>query len=128
MGKRRDTSLKGAALEVRLTPDDRTAAPVEGRRRRPAEAREGAGNDERRARRAPRGDGGHGATAPRKAEAGDPDCREKQRKGFRLIRLIYWGIVLAIWTVIGFTGVFAWVAFHLPPIQSLEIQIGRAHV
>jgi penicillin-binding protein 1A len=29
--------------------------------------------------------------------------------------------VLALWSVIGLTGLFAWVAFHLPPIESLEI-------
>jgi penicillin-binding protein 1A len=119
VGKRRDTSSKRAAFEVRPTPGDRTAAPDEGRRHRSAEAREGAGNDERRARRAPRGDDGSGA-APRNSKA-NGGGRDKKRKGFGLVRMLYWGIVLAIWSVIAAAGTFAWVAFHLPPIQSLEI-------
>ena len=122
MGKRRDTSSKGAALEVRLTPADRTVAPAEGRRA--ADASQGAGTDERRTRRVPRGDGGDGgkgAPASSKADAGTPGRGDKQRKRFGFIRLIYWGVVLTIWTVIGLAGLFAWVALHLPPIQSLEI-------
>src|SRR5262249_56035274 len=39
----------------------------------------------------------------------------------RLVRLIYWGVVLVLWAAIGLAGLFAWVGFHLPPIQSLEI-------
>ena len=109
MGKRRDTSRKGAALEVRLTPDDRTVAPPEGRRRRLAEGREEAGSDERRARRVPRSNGNH--AAPRKVDAADPGRGEKQRKGVGLLRLIYWGIVLALWMAILLAGMFAWVAF-----------------
>ncbi|HWN53365.1 MAG TPA: transglycosylase domain-containing protein, partial [Xanthobacteraceae bacterium] len=119
MGKRRDTSSKRAAFEVRLTADDRTASPADGRNRRSTQAHEDAHNGERRARRAPRGAGG--GTTSREAEADDSDRREKPRRGFRLARLLYWGVVLAIWSVIGFTGLFTWVAFHLPPIQSLAI-------
>ena len=122
MGKRRDTFSKRAALKVRLTPNDRTAAPVEGRRR-PAEASEGADNNERPAAHAPRRGSAGGDRASRAADAGHSGRvgGEKQRKSLRLARVLYWGVVLAIWTVIGFAGLFAWVAFHLPPIQSLEI-------
>ncbi len=86
MGKRRDTFSKRAALEVRLTADDRTAAPMDGRRRRWAEAREDTGDDWGHARRTPRGSGRSGGTASRKTEAD---------RGLRLVRLIYWGIVLS---------------------------------
>ena len=120
MGKRRDTSFKGAAFNARFAPGSRAAAAADEYRRRFAEAREGAGNDERRARRAASGNAG-GKTASRKAEAGYSGRRKKERKGFRLSRLIYWGLVLAIWSVIASAGLFAWVTFHLPPIQSLEI-------
>ena len=40
---------------------------------------------------------------------------------FGLFRLAYWGAVLSIWAALGVVGLFAWVAMHLPPIQSLEI-------
>ena len=118
MGKRRDTSQEGAAaLDVRLTPDDRTTAPADARKRKAAEAREGAGTDERRARRAARSD----TAAPRKPKAGGGSGRDMKRKGFGFGRLIYWGVVFSIWGVIALAGVFGWVALHLPPIQSLEI-------
>ena len=112
MGKRRDTSSKRAALPVRLTADDRTAAPLDGRHRRWAEAREDSGDDRGHASRTLRGSGRSGGAGAHRAKA---DI------GFRLTRLIYWGTVLALWSVIGLTGLFAWVAFHLPPIESLEI-------
>ena len=112
MGKRRDTSSKRAALPVRLTADDRTAAPLDGRHRRWAEAREDSGDDRGHASRTLRGSGRSGGAGAHRAKAD---------RGFRLTRLIYWGTVLALWSVIGLTGLFAWVAFHLPPIESLEI-------
>jgi len=118
VGKRRDTSSKRAPLEVRLTSDGRAAAPCD-RRRRSAEAPEGADDDEPRVRRARRSAGDDARS--RKAEADDAGESEQQGKGIRLARLLYWSVVLAIWSVIGFTGLFVWVAFHLPPIQSLEI-------
>jgi len=108
VGKRRDTFSKRAALEIRLTEGDRTAARAE--HRRLADAREDVGDG--RARRAPRCAAGNSGRASRKSGA---------HRGFRLAGLIYWGIVLALWAVIGSAGTFAWVAFHLPPIQSLEI-------
>jgi len=112
VGKRRDTSSKRTALEVRLTADDRTAAPIDGRRHRWAEARDDTRDDRGHASRTLRGSGRSAAAASRKAKADG---------GFRLTRLIYWGVVLALWSVIGLAGLFAWVGFHLPPIQSLAI-------
>src|SRR6266852_3876627 len=87
VGKRRDTFSKRAALEVRLTRDDRTAASMDARRRW-AETREDAGDDRSYASRAPRGSGRSGGTASHKTAAD---------RGFRLTRLIYWGIVLSLW-------------------------------
>jgi len=110
VGKRRDTFSKRAALEIRLTDGDRTAARAE--HRRLADAREDVGDGRGRVRRAPRCAAGNSGRGSRKAGA---------HRGFRLAGLIYWGIVLALWAVIGSAGTFAWVAFHLPPIQSLEI-------
>jgi len=121
VGKRRDTFSKRAALEVRLTSDDRTLAPGGKLRRRPAEVRDDDEDDELCTRRTRRGSGRNRGTVSRDDKADDAGGTEKQRKGLRLARLIYWGIVLSIWAVIGFAGLFAWVAFHLPPIQSLEI-------
>jgi penicillin-binding protein 1A len=102
VGKRRDTFSRGAALEIR--GDDR--ALIEARRR----WAEAPADDEGRARRAAPARG-----RSRSSHAIRPD------KGFTVARVIYWGIVLALWAVIGSAGLFAWVAFHLPPIQSLEI-------
>jgi penicillin-binding protein 1A len=117
VGKRRDTSSKRGALEVRLTPDDRAAVPADGRNRRFAEIAEDNDNVERGPRRVLRHNSKEKTS--RRTEVDDAD--EKRRKGFRITRLIYWGFVLAIWSALGFVGLFAWVAFHLPPIQSLEI-------
>jgi len=120
VGKRRDTSSKGAAFDVRFASADRTATSADGRRRSTG-TREDASNDERRVRRPSSGNNAGWDTLWRKAEAGNSGRHKKPRKSFRLARLIYWGVVLAIWSVIAFAGLFAWVAFHLPPIQSLEI-------
>ncbi len=37
------------------------------------------------------------------------------------IRVTYWSVVLVLWSAIGLAGLFAWVGFHLPPIQSLQV-------
>jgi penicillin-binding protein 1A len=107
VGKRRDTFPKGAALDARLTADDRAAALLSARRRYADP-----GGDRGQRRRTLRGGGPSGGPASYKTEA---------EKGLRLGRLIYWGIVLALWAAIGLAALVAWVAFHLPPIQSLEI-------
>ena len=113
MGKRRDTSSQGAsALNVRLTPDDRTAAPASKRRRKPKEVAEEALVDE------PPEPPRRATVKPASKRSGR---RSASRKGSSLGRLIYWGAVLSVWGVIGLIGLFGWVALHLPPIQSLEI-------
>jgi len=101
VGKRRDTFFGRDALEVRPTD---------------------ASGVSHRARRAPLGGGrsGGGAQWP-PARANRGGGRGQQRRRPPLVRLIYWGIVLVLWAAIGLAGLFAWVAFHLPPIQSLEI-------
>jgi penicillin-binding protein 1A len=68
------------------------------------------------------------------ARAGSPDERSDARRAGRrrsgrrrhaarstLSRLIYWGVVLALWAVIAVVGAFALVLATLPPIQSLEV-------
>ncbi len=113
MGKRRDTSSQGAsALNVRLTPDDRTAAPASKRRRKPKDVAEEAPVDE------PPEPPRRVTVKPAGKRSGK---RSASRKGSSLGRLIYWGAVLSVWGVIGLIGLFGWVALHLPPIQSLEI-------
>jgi penicillin-binding protein 1A len=101
LSKRRDAS-NAAVLDLRLAPGDRAAAP--GDRRKLA-----------------RGD----AAPPPKNDDPPPRPRSKRRGSKRqrsaLGRLLYWGTVLSIWGVIGIAGLFCWVAYHLPPIQSLEI-------
>ena len=50
--------------------------------------------------------------------------KKKRKDGPRrslIGRTVYWGLVLGLWCVIGTIGVIAWVAAHLPPIQSLEV-------
>jgi penicillin-binding protein 1A len=111
VGKRRDTSSKRAALEIRLTRDE----PV--RRRRWAEKGDG-GEDEAReiraALRTRRVASSRAATARTAAGA----AGEGRSTG---LRVLYWGIVLVLWIAIGLAGLFAWVGFHLPPIQSLQV-------
>jgi penicillin-binding protein 1A len=124
--------LKGGAgtLDVRLSPEDRSAAPA---------------SDAVRARKSAKP---HAAkTIPIKPASAKPDApklriepkvdlpvtprlptphkkaasgRGKRRR-FGFGRLVYWGAVLAIWAVLAVAGVFTWVGLHLPPIQSLEI-------
>src|SRR5438270_6319075 len=50
--------------------------------------------------------------------------RKKKSKAQRrslIGRVAYWSLVLGLWCFIGAIGVIAWVAAHLPPIQSLEV-------
>ncbi|MFN3656191.1 MAG: transglycosylase domain-containing protein [Pseudolabrys sp.] len=56
---------------------------------------------------------------------GGPRRRRKSRKRrprrSLIGRMVYWGLVLGLWLVIGAVGTVAYVGAHLPPIQSLEI-------
>ena len=87
-----------ARLDLRLRPDDRTGGPPSAR-----------GDTGRRRRDEP----SRPKSKPRRARRG------KGRSGIG--RLIYWGVVLALWAVICAIGVLVWIGIHLPPIQSLEI-------
>ena len=131
--KRREPSLKSGAgtLDVRLSPEDRSAAPASdaARARRPAKPHS--------AKPIPIKPASTKANAPKvriepkvdlpvaprlrtphtKAASG----RSGKRRRFGFGRLIYWGAVLAIWAVLAVAGLFTWVGLHLPPIQSLEI-------
>jgi penicillin-binding protein 1A len=125
VGKRRDTSPKSAALEVRQSSADEPA-----RHRRWAEKGEDGDNDlleartaqRHRAKVSPRAPGNKtSASAPAGktgANTGGNGKRPRRSVGFRLA---YWGIVLVLWMAIGVAGLFAWVGFHLPPIQSLRV-------
>jgi penicillin-binding protein 1A len=64
------------------------------------------------------------APAPRRRN--DPrgprrPARRRRGDGSRLGRIVYWGAVAALWCVILGIGVLFWVAYHLPPIESLEV-------
>jgi penicillin-binding protein 1A len=108
---------------VRLSPEDRSAAPSSEparahRSARMHSAKPGVG----KVRVEPKVDV---PVAPRPAvppkKTGTAGARSGRRRRSGLFRLVYWGAVLAIWAVLAVAGVFAWVGMHLPPIQSLEI-------
>jgi penicillin-binding protein 1A len=129
VGKRRDTSSKSAARDVRLTPD----APG----RRWAE-KAGDGSDEASeirailrnrgaasgiAAKAADGKTRNGRTedgkAPEAAAAQAGGGGRPRRSGW--FRAAYWCTVLLLWMAIGLGGLFTWVGLHLPPIQSLKV-------
>ncbi len=89
-----------ARLDLRLRPQDRSGGPPSTR-----------GDAGRRRRDDPPS---RPKTAPRRRGR-----RGKGRPGIG--RLIYWGVVLALWALICAIGVIVWIGIHLPPIQSLEI-------
>ena len=95
----RQTSRKrasgGADLDLRLTPRDRAGGAAAGRGGR--RSRDGEPQRESRSRRR----------------------RAKRRSGIG--RVIYWGVVFALWAFIAAVGAVVWVGIHLPPLQSLEI-------
>src|SRR5262245_28220984 len=48
--------------------------------------------------------------------------RRGKRGGRSLIgRMFYWTAVAALWGVVAGIGLLFWVAYHLPPIESLEV-------
>jgi len=123
--KRREPSLKSGAarLDVRLSPEDRSAAPASEPARAHRSARtHSAKPSVGKVRVEPRVDV---PVAHRPASAAQEGqmvgARSSRRRRSGLFRLVYWGAVLAIWAVLAVAGVFAWVGMHLPPIQSLEI-------
>jgi len=114
VGKRRDASSEEAVLDLRMTAEDRVGGPAPARKRSPAKPSEDSEPDER-----PRRKRAAASAAPRKKAKSGGSGGRKKRNGF--VRLIYWGAVLGIWGAIAVVGLFAYVAYHLPPIQSLEI-------
>jgi penicillin-binding protein 1A len=94
--KRAKESAKDAAsLDVRLRPQDRVGGPP-------------------KPRRGGRRRGGS-------MRLWQPRQRRSATNRSGVGRLIYWGVVLALWLVIAAAAVVVWVGAHLPPIQSLEI-------
>ncbi len=58
---------------------------------------------------------------PRRESAPRRPPARRRAGGPVLVRLLYWGVVAALWCVIAGIGGLFWVGYHLPPIQSLEI-------
>ena len=128
------------AFGLRLTPGDRPAGPPPddaSHSRRAIAPREGhaAGRDGTVARKGNRADYDelprtHGrrmeekiepAPARRGSGGGGRGRGGRTRRRSFLSRLLYWGLVLALWAVIAGIGAVVWTAAHLPPIQSLEV-------
>jgi len=57
----------------------------------------------------------------RKARPSRSKRRSRSRSSLSLSRLVYWGVVFALWGAIAMVGAVVWAGAHLPPIQSLEI-------
>jgi penicillin-binding protein 1A len=93
--RERKRSGEADGFDLRMRPQDRIGGP-------------------------PRSDSGSGSgrrpSAPRQSKK---PRRGKRRSG--LVRLFYWGFVLALWAVIAGIGALVWIGIHLPAIQSLEI-------
>ncbi len=119
MGKRRDTFSRRAALESRLASAD--AVP-----RRWAEKGDDGEEDVRglrailRSRRSAALEAGIGADIATDAFAAPAGAGERPQRSTGL-RVAYWATVAALWIVIGLGGLFTWVGFHLPPVQSLHV-------
>ena len=105
--------LPAALADLRLSPADRIPNAEDRPKKSPAKSstrRKSDDSDDEppRERKTP-------------ASRGGARRRSKSRGSFGIGRLLYWGAVLGLWTVIGAIGVVVWVGAHLPPIQSLEI-------
>jgi penicillin-binding protein 1A len=95
-GRKRASSAGALRLDLRLSPEDRTGGPPQG-------------ENGRRRREPP------SPCAPKRKKRSNGKGRS------RFGRVIYWGLVLALWGLIAGAGVLIWIGMHLPPIQSLEI-------
>ncbi len=96
MAWRQGRRKEAESFDLRLRPQDRIGGPPK--------ARSGSGRRQRDA---------DTPAAPRKKRGGG------RRSGFG--RIVYWGLVLALWAIIAGIGALVWIGIHLPPIQSLEI-------
>jgi len=104
---RREPKFEDAAqrAELRVAPGDRIGGERSEPRRASARVQEEPRRrSTRKSRRGGGDDGGH---------------RKPQRS--RLGRLLYWGLVFALWSAIGLIGMTIWIGAHLPAIQSLEV-------
>ena len=64
----------------------------------------------------------HGANRRRERTPRQPrKGRRTGKRRFGIGRMLYWGVVLALWGLIAGIGALVWIGIHLPPIQSLEI-------
>ena len=126
--KRREPSFESGAgtLDVRLAPEDRATPATDAVQARrstktpSAKSSKSSSAKSGSARRVePKVDPPGRSRPPAPPKKGKSARRGGRRSG--LFRLVYWGAVLSIWAGLGVVGLFAWVAMHLPPIQSLEI-------
>jgi penicillin-binding protein 1A len=100
--KRVEPRWGGALAGLRLTPEDRPAAPPAGRRGRQRKAAAGKGSGRRAGAR---------SRSPR-----------RRPSSFRLIRrTFYWGTVLSLWALIAVVGVVAWYGLQLPHASSWTV-------
>ncbi len=104
----------GPKRELRADPDERLPAIEDEKPRakaRTPRARNTASNTKTEV--------ANDSMAPAKSQkkSGSGGKRRRSLPG----RMIYWGVVLSLWAVIGLVGLVVWVGAHLPPIQSLEV-------
>ena len=104
----------GASLaELRLTLKDRIAPAEDDKPKKQAAKRKIVEDDDEDEDEAPVERKPRASRSARK--------RRSARTRLRVIRLVYWGVVLGLWGAIAAIGVVVWVGAHLPAIQSLEI-------
>jgi penicillin-binding protein 1A len=59
--------------------------------------------------------------APARPAPAGKRAGKRRRGGSGIGRILYWGVVASLWCVIAGIGILFWVAYHLPPIESLEV-------
>ena len=102
--------LAAALADLRLSPEDRI--PGGGDKPKKSAKRkidDDVDDDEPPPERKPR------------ASRSDTKRRSKPARSVPIGRLLYWGVVLGLWSGIAAIGVIVWVGAHLPALQSLEI-------
>jgi penicillin-binding protein 1A len=123
--KRREPSFESGAgtLDVRLAPEDRAAPAAEAAHARRSTKTSSTKSSSAKSGSARRVEPKFDPPGRSRPPAPPKKSKAARRGGRRLgpLRLAYWGAVLSIWAALGVVGLFAWVAMHLPPIQSLEI-------
>ena len=105
----------GSLSDLRLTRDDRVAAPDDEPKAPAMSKRKVVDDDEDDKPKARE-------KAREKAPAKSRRKGKKSRHGRSFFgNMFYWSVVLGLWSVIGVIGVIVWVGAHLPAIQSLEV-------